>query len=218
MIEFNEETHTYKINGDDSYRSVTTVLATWFKPFDPHAAILNLRKRPSKYDGCTDDEILLQWEHTRDTAAMLGTRMHANIEAYMKGDPVDDTSVEFSYFLEFIKDKTFQSFGIEHRVFDESTKLVGTIDYVAQNADGTVDVYDWKRSGDLTKGFGKCIHPLLGHIPDTKYWRYTLQLNMYRFLLEKNGQSVRNMYIACFHPSNLSHQVYRVPHVELPVL
>lgn len=216
-IEFDEETHVYTIGGDKSYRSVTTLLSSWFKPFDELATIRAIRKRPSKYDKYTDEEILAEWENTRNVAAQLGTQMHANIEAFWKGEPVVDDSPEFQFFLQFAQDRSLQPFGIELRLHHEPVKLVGTIDFVSLNEDGTVDVYDWKRSGDLSKGWGHCIHPKLTHVPDTKFWRYSLQLNLYRYLLEKNGHRVRNMYLACFHPSNLSYQVHPVAPMDIPL-
>jgi hypothetical protein len=215
-IEFDAETHVYTINGDSSYRSVTTVLSSWFRPFDPQAAIRSVRKSGNpKYFGLSDSEILKQWEHKRNNAAQLGTQMHANIEAYLQGKPVHDNSREFLFFQRFMAENHFVHFGIELRLYYEPVKLVGTIDYVTLNKDGTVDIYDWKRSGDLNKGMGMCLHPALSHIPDTKYWRYTLQLNLYKFLLEKNGHRVRNMYIACFHPENMMHQIYQVQNVDV---
>jgi len=51
----------------------------------------------------------------------------------------------------------------------------------------------------------------LVHIPSSNYWKYTIQLNMYKYLVEKTtSYKVKNMFIVCFHPSNLGYQKYRV--------
>jgi hypothetical protein len=43
--------------------------------------------------------------------------------------------------------------------------------------------------------------PCLSHMPDTNFWHYSLQLNMYRMILEhKYGKKVTGLYLICLHP------------------
>ena len=43
----------------------------------------------------------------------------------------------------------------------------------------------------------------LQHLMDTNFNHYSLQLNLYRFILEsKYNFKVKNMYIVCLHPAN----------------
>lgn len=213
MISFNKEEHTYTVD-NDQYISVTTLLSSWFKKFDEEKVIRAIRAKPSKYDGMTDDEIKKQWETERNEAARLGTDLHENIERYFKGDQVTE-SIEYGYFLQFIKDVPLITKAVEWTVFHKDIKLIGTIDYVSKNKDGTIDLYDWKRSKDILKTNGHSIIPELCHIPDSKFWKYTLQLNLYKYLVEKNGEKVRRMYIVCFHPINLGYQKYHVADLDL---
>ena len=106
---------------------------------------------------------------------------------------------------------------IEWRVVYKELKIAGTIDYATQNKDGTLDLYDWKRSKKISNNFisGYSIVPELSHIPDTSYWHYTIQLNLYKFLVEKKGYKVRRMYIVCFHPNNLGYQKFQVADLDL---
>ena len=219
MISFNASTHTYDVDGDTSYVSVTTLLKTWFKPFDADKCIRILKANPkwneSKYFGMTDADIKEKWSTEGEEAAILGTQMHANIEMFLNGTTVMDDSPEYGYFLRFISDSKLTLHKAEWRVCDPSIKLIGTIDCSFLNKDGTIDLYDWKRSKEINKSFGFSIHPDLSHIPSSKYWQYTLQLNMYKYLAEKNGFKVRRMYIVCFHPINLSYQKYNVADLDL---
>jgi len=142
--------------------------------------------------------------------------MHACIEDYLQGKPVENDTVEFGYFKQFAETTSLVIHALEWKVFDRDTKLVGTIDCASKNEDGTLDLYDWKRCSEMTKSFGYSIHPPLSHIPDSKYWKYSLQLNMYKYLVEASTPyKIRNMHIACFHPSNMGYQLFRVGEINL---
>jgi hypothetical protein len=219
MISFDASSHTYSVDGDTSYISVTTLLKSWFNPFDADKCIRSMKAKPtwnkSKYFEMSDASIKEKWAKDGEEAALLGTNMHETIEKFLNGNTVMDDSPEYSYFLRFISDSKLTIHKVEWRVCDPSIKLIGTIDCSCLNKDGTIDLYDWKRSNDITKSFGFSIVPELSHIPASKYWQYTLQLNMYKQLAEKNGFTVRRMYIVCFHPNNLSYQKYHVADLDL---
>lgn len=220
MIAFDESTHQYSIDGDTSYVSVTTKLSSWFKKFDPKKVLRGMRASPSwinsQYVNMTDDEIMAKWNADGKVASDLGTEMHAHIELFLQDKPVVNDTIEFSYFKQFAQDASLIVHALEWRVFDRKTKIVGTIDCASVNEDGTLDLYDWKRCGDMTRANGYCIHPPLVHIPDSKYWKYSLQLNMYKYVVEASTTyKIRNMYIVCFHPSNLGYQKFRVAEINL---
>lgn len=216
MISFDSSTHTYTVDGDSSYTSVTTLLKSWFKPFDADKCLRVLKARPnSKYDGMSDEDIKEKWTKEGEEASALGTALHADIEQFFHGGHVMNDSPEYSYFLRMISDLNLKVHEVEWRLCDPSIKLIGTIDFASVNKDGTIDLYDWKRSKEINKSYGFSILEELSHIPASKYWQYTLQLNMYKHLAEKNGHKVRRMYIVCFHPTNLSYQKYHVADLDL---
>ena len=210
MISFEPETHTYTVDGRP-FTSVTTLLSTWFAKFDADKVIARM---------CPPNPIELkaEWEEKGRIAAELGTQLHAAIEAHFKGTPAPLDTVEYGYFQDFLAINTLHTFQVEWRVYHEPTSLIGTIDYVSQRQDGTLDLYDWKRSSELSKGYGRCLIPELSHIPDSKYWKYTLQLNLYRFLVEENGYKVGKMYIVCFHPSNSGFQKLEVQVIDVKTI
>ena len=50
---------------------------------------------------------------------------------------------------------------------------------------------------------GKCATHNVDYIPDTNYWHYCLQLNVYKAILEeKYGKKVTELYLVCLHPNN----------------
>ena len=221
-IEFDEPLHKYTILGNTDYTSVTTFIGQLFEPFNADAVIENMMRgrnwQKNKYFGMTAEAIKKQWADSGVKAAAEGTKMHADIESYYKGEPYDNSSVEFQQFLSFTTTMGLRPYRSEWRVYNEDIKIVGTIDMVFEHFDGTVSIYDWKRSKKLDKyeGWGKrAKHGVLKHIPDTNYWHYALQLNLYQYLLEtKYGLRVVDRVLVCCHPERESFEAAKVPDLQ----
>jgi len=126
---------------------------------------------------------------------------------------------EWDYFCNYWREdeKTYEPWRTEWEVWDEELKLAGSIDMVYRNKkDGTFAIYDWKRAKDMKmdnnfdSGFGP-----VSHLPDTNYWHYTLQLNMYRWLLEKHyGVKISEMALIVLHPNNNNFVKYKLNRLE----
>ena len=210
MIAFEPSTHTYTVDGRP-FTSVTTLLSTWFAKFDADKTIARMNPpNPA--------ELKAEREEKGRIAAELGTQLHAAIESHFKGTPTPLDTVEYGYFQDFIATNSLHTFQVEWRLYHAPTSLIGTIDYVSQREDGSLDLYDWKRSSELSKGYGRCLIPELSNIPDSKYWKYTLQLNLYRFLAKENGYKVNKMYIVCFHPANSGFQKLEVQVIDVKTI
>lgn len=217
FVQFEEEGHAYSVMGRADFVSVTTYIGRLFAAFEPDLVIEKMmagKNWPkSKYFGMDAAGIKQVWKDAAD----LGTLLHADIEHFYKGEPYENTSPEFLQFLEFDKNKgALKPYRSEWRVFDEEVGIVGTIDMVFERPDGTVDIYDWKRTNQITKKspWGNALHPLLAHLPDTNYWHYALQLNLYQYLLEsKYGLKVSGRYLVCMHPERAFYEL--VPIVEM---
>ena len=104
-------------------------------------------------------------------------------------------------------------------VYDEELKFAGSIDMVFENPDGTLQIYDWKRCKEITKinNWNKySITDVIDHLPDTNYWHYSLQLNTYKAILEKNyGKRVTDLYLVCLHPNNKNKSYQRIKVADL---
>jgi hypothetical protein len=216
MLHINESHQYFK--EDVQYISVTTLRDSWFKKFDADEVLRKMKTKSEKYDGMIDEEIKQLWTSKGVEASSQGTNLHKHIEMYYKKEPVINHSIEYAQFLEFAQDTSLVPYEVEWMICDPETRIAGTIDFVGQNSDGTIDLYDWKRSSKVNENvpfYGHCLEPELCHIPDTTYWKYTIQLNLYRYLVEKLGKRVRRMYLVCFHPDILSYQRYQVAEVDL---
>jgi len=88
-------------------------------------------------------------------------------------------------------------------VFSETLRLTGSIDMQYRRADGTIVIADWKRSKGVTKtayGGKRGTFPM-AHLPDSNFFHYALQQNLYRTFLETfYGETVSEMFLVVLHP------------------
>ena len=247
-IQFFEEEHKYIIDlePDVKYTSVTTWVHEHFEKFDSDKVIHKMMsgsgwKEGHKYWGKTADEIKQQWNSNKDTVSGAGTDLHFQIECfnndkrlyfdytnkelyqiYMSDNAskFSETPLEWQYFINFVKDHPqLKPYRTEWTVFNEDIKISGSIDMVYENPDGTLSIYDWKRSKNITRinTFNKfAITPCICHLPDSNFWHYALQLNIYKFILEsKYDKIVKDLYLVRLHP-NAEEKNYEL--IQLPIL
>jgi hypothetical protein len=238
FINFVEKTHKYYVNGScEGNISCTGFIHEFFGHFDGKAILTKMRKNPtkwaqSKYFGRTDEEIMKEWSDSGKAASEAGTAMHLAIEQFLHGspeqiDPEIKTTPEWRYFLKFWEDcgPDLEPYRSEWEVFTDSVtpskerkiKLCGSIDMVfRRKSDGKFVIYDWKRSKEIKSEnpFGSGLSPL-EHLPDTNYWHYTMQLNVYKWILETYYDvEVADLYIVILHPDNPSYRRMRLNIME----
>lgn len=224
-IIFDEGPHIYTIDGDStSFTSCTTWIHSHFSHFDADAVIDKIFKSGKinnpdyKYYNMTKEEIKASW--SGNEASKLGTEMHYDIECYYNDWDVKNDSVEYSYFKQFASDYShLKPFRTEWIIFHEELKLAGSIDMVFKDDNGDLYVYDWKRSKEITPiAFGnkKALTSCISHLPDANFYHYSLQLNVYRTILEeKYGKKIKGMALVRFHPNNYSNTY---EHIEVPFM
>ena len=217
-MQLDPESHKYRLNNNE-YMSVTTLVNKCFSQFDADAIIAKMKIKGTKYDGMTKEEIKEMWNKNAKDAQQQGTRMHSVIERYYKAEMITEEEKELTeihQFYEFTINFPLRPHGIEWLVYSESDKLAGTIDFAAENEDGTLDLYDWKRSKqiDVHNSYNK-YSQVVNTIPDTNYGHYTVQLNLYKYLIEKGyDKKVKHMYLVCFYPNQLSYKKYEVENIQ----
>ena len=224
-ISFDEGPHIYTIDGDSDYQSVTTFVHSHFEHFDADKIINNMMKnsekwRQNKYYGKTKQEIKDLWDKNRDEAAEAGTKMHYDIECYYNGNPNENDSIEYQYFKNYLQyHNHLTPYRTEWMVWDKELKFAGSIDMVYQEDDGTLSIYDWKRCKEIKKvnNFNKySTNEIINHLPDTNYWHYALQLNVYKALLEKNyDKKIKDLYLVCLHPDSKHKNFEKIKVVDL---
>lgn len=211
-IRFEEEGHKYFIDDKPAwmagYISTTTLVHKLFPEFDADEVIAKMRgsKRwvDSKYHGLTDDEIKLLWDKNRASAASAGTSMHANLELYANGQPHDTDTKEFRLFESFVRDHPdLKPFRSEWLIFDEETGISGSVDMVYANGSGGFILCDFKRSKEIRRWnpWQRGCSPITEGLDDCNFIHYSLQLGIYKAILEKNyGIKILESFILVLHP------------------
>jgi ATP-dependent exoDNAse (exonuclease V) beta subunit len=235
-IVFEEEGHKYTILNDSCslYTSVTTWNHSHFPHFDADAIVVKMMSgknwNPSnKYWGKTAEEIKQGWTDAGAAVSGAGTDLHFDIECFMNRSSLDfsythkdllenhvgmNDSVEWQFFLQFVRDfPDMKPYRTEWMIYDQELKLAGSIDMVYENEDGTLSIYDWKRSKEIKKvnGFGKsAVTECIEYLPDTNYWHYSLQLNTYKAILEAQyGKKVKDLYLVRLHPTMKTYELIK---------
>jgi len=199
----------------------------------------------AKYYGKTAEEIEEMWSKAGQEAAAAGTAMHHEIECFYNQPqqslaPAPATnSVEFQYFLNFNREyvsadegATLRPYRTEWTVFHEEARIAGSIDMVYEmiDPDTATDtattpppllIYDWKRCREITKTNRAnkfATHPTIEHLPDTNFWHYALQLNIYKYILQtKYGKTVTDLYLIVLHPESQNYQRIKLPNLQTEV-
>ena len=149
------------------------------------------------------------------------------------------TPPEFKYFLNFNQEHvagetaTLRPYRTEWTVFHEEARIAGSIDMVYEiieqedlpsrgGGTGTpLAIYDWKRCKEIikTNRAGKfATHPAIEHLPDTNFWHYALQLNIYKYILQtKYGKTITDLYLIVLHPDAQNYQRVKLPDLQTEV-
>lgn len=193
------------------YVGVSTVYSAMFESFDAERVVENILKSykyksgQSDYSGMTKAEILAQWDRAKMEGAEKGTHTHASLEAFFESLPPDDM-----YAL--TKQDVFQNQGLstpgqrdlvwelytrgwrlwrtEWRVASKEYGLRGIIDAVLYRPSRDEwAILDWKTNKDELKRDNyksrKCgCTPVSKEFPDCDFYKYAIQLNLYRLMLE----------------------------------
>ena len=219
---------------DVKYTSVTTWNHSHFPHFDADAIIGNMMKgrgwkEGHKYWGLTSEQIKALWANNASAVSGAGTDLHFEIECFNNNSTLNGLKVEYTnrelyenymyhnkdthesrplewkYFINFVKDyPDLKPYRTEWIIYNEDVKISGSIDMVYENPDGTLSIYDWKRSKNITRvnNFNKfALTPQICHLPDSNFWHYALQLNTYKLILEeKYERKIKNLFLVRLHP------------------
>lgn len=246
-IQFFEKGHKYIVDLEPNvkYTSVTTWIDEHFEKFDSDKIIAKMMsgsgwKKGHKYWGMTPEQIKYQWNANKEAVSGAGTDMHFHIECFNNNKQftfhytnkelveiylseqlqLSELPLEWQYFINFVKDHShLKPYRTEWTVFNEDIKISGSIDMVYENPDGTLSIYDWKRSKNITRinNFNKFAStPCICHLPDSNFWHYALQLNMYKYILEtKYDKIIKDIYLVRLHP-DAEEKNYEL--IQLPIL
>lgn len=220
--------------------SATKVAGSCFSPFDANDAISkilrsrNYHKADYEYNGMTADEIKRHWL----AANLLGTMLHYFIELFYNDyeDRIPDCMKDkpwwqFKTFHEEIMRGNYEPVLTELRVYDLEYDFAGSVDGVfvrtaekeAAAREGRLPkltLFDWKRCKPFKmKSFtGETAAEPLECFPDASFYKYSMQLNLYKHVIERNtNHRIEAMYLVRFNPASDNYEMRQVsnyqPHV-----
>ncbi|CAE7036636.1 unnamed protein product [Symbiodinium sp. CCMP2592] len=218
-IRFVEETHTYYLRECRIPLSVTGLVHNFAAEFDADKAIqcmMQSRRWPRPEYSVEHGGLLIPmsppqikdlWKANATEAAARGTWLHLQLEVLLNGGKVHENKVELQLFSTFLQQMPkLIAFRSEWCVYGEEEKLAGCIDFVAQTPSSDVILFDWKRTKQLRRKYVSLWSTMkqpLSHLDDCAGIHYRLQLNLYKYLIEKYyGLRVAAMYVVCLHPDN----------------
>ena len=200
-ITLDRGTHRYSLlnNPDIVFTSVTTYLDYFFEGFDGEKVAKKLIANVPKYKGRTVESLLEEW----DESARYGTMVHDEIENWIKNsvEPKDIKSINGKNWLQKYQTKSGIDFLSEVIIYSKELKIAGTIDILAKdNNTGEYIIIDWKTSKKINKVSYKYktgTHEISKNIMDCNFSHYSLQLSLYRYILEEYyNLKIRNQVIA----------------------
>ena len=233
FIDFEPEGHIYRYKGETKLLPVSSLIAYFFVPFNAEEAA---RRQWERYH-IPIEKSLKKWRRIGSLACEVGTFMHEQTEHYFQQglfdtdftfhflDEEEQISIEKEkqHFLRFVEDYKITPYRQEWPVYDTELNIAGTIDMICKETDGTFTLYDWKRSGKVVNPQGQPIVEAFGgkrsingvDLPDTAFYHYCMQQNLYRYMLEKNyGIHVRAMNLVVLCPDYPTYYVAQVPKMD----
>jgi hypothetical protein len=186
-ISLDEEEYKYILSGKPNVKfiSCTTLVSQFFREFDAYKIALKLTSFHTKYNHMDPEELVEEWNKARDD----GTRAHKEIEEYLingkkPGLKKSKTGVKW------LKNNIGSASKVypELIVYSEDLGIAGTVDLLIYNpATNCYDMFDWKTNKSIemnSYGGQKGTKPATVHLPDCNFYHYSLQLSIYKYLLE----------------------------------
>lgn len=224
-VKFEIEGHSYLINGKVG-KSVTTLLKNYLKPFDrDYWADIK-----AKQQGITVESILSQWDFSSALSKVKGSVVHSFIESNFTNSefiyPEDSIIKMFGYDAiqdsfnlitpvvnKFINDISEKMFPVasEFIVGDKDYLVGGTIDQLFYNKKSNqLEIWDWKTNKEIRTSSRYSHLAPLSHISDSELDHYSLQLSLYKVLLEKNtGLILGNSYLVWFNENCSDYSIFK---------
>lgn len=218
-VKFREINHEYSSidpTAAKSWKSVTSVIGEFKKPFDAEKVSKRVSKnKNSKWYGMTPEQIREIWKSENRRATDLGSWYHLQREhdiceiETIDRDGVSIPIITCDYDGEYkiaASQKLAEGIYPEILLFLESAGICGQADRVEVIGD-RVDVYDYKTNKEIkTEGFynkyageyQKMSKPV-SHLQDCNFNHYSLQLSIYMYIILRHNPHLKPGKIELHH-------------------
>jgi ATP-dependent exoDNAse (exonuclease V) beta subunit len=207
-VVFNSENHTYLKNGKNLI-SVTSLVSKFKNVFDSEYWSAKIALRDNK----SQEQVLKEWKEKSKKSCEIGTAIHKIFEDYVdkKYSIINDNlmfdflQLENNYYNEFLEKKNIaikfiKDFFLKERLTPLFTEYIvhnnfiaGQVDCICKNKQGEIFIIDFKTNDKIeTNSYGKNLKGVLKEVPDSSFYHYSLQLSIYKQLLNKE---VKGLYL-----------------------
>lgn len=245
LVRYEDGPHLYFIKSSTRpVPSVTKLTHRYCRTFDKERLSKQCSTKPNDpdYYDKTPEQILEIWEHDQKA----GTTMHYYIECALNGRAYQRDCKEMYMFWSFSEDHYYlRIYRTELRIWNEELQLAGTVDALYEDLEepGAFWLVDWKRCRKIrSEGFCNCWrayrddlrgyeyrheaeicerfgpHPITADRQDCNKLHYTIQLNMYAYMLIKGNyvKRLKGMFLVVLNPRQDDY--IKVPIQEEPEL
>ena len=212
QISFYEDEHEYYYKGRKCI-STTQLINKFKEPFDKKSKAKSSSENPnSKWYGHEPSEILEKWQELKDIACDKGTIIHRYAELYELGlDHLESFPVCYNDWYKQVEnfintELKYHQTMTELILFHPLIYLAGMVDLIKFNNDGTLTLYDYKTNPKINSDniYNKHFYTPL-NIPDTKFDTYSLQLSIYKCILEHHNFKIKEMLLV-----HITHDKYNL--------
>jgi hypothetical protein len=192
QIVFDAEKHRYYLDGKE-LTGVTKYLSQFQVPFDRESAALRVANREVR----SVDSILAEWNANYKASIELGIKVHQHIK-----DTLDDKLSFTDPFLSFNDEiPEIQAFNRVWSRFKDAVEVIskewivgdadlgmaGTIDlFLFSHVTGQCHIWDWKTGKFDTSNQWQNLLPPFHNFDASKLNIYSLQISLYRLIVERN--------------------------------
>jgi len=194
IIVFNERNHTYTLKDNGKHLESCT---KFVKKFFPKFNVERQSAISAKEYNMSQEEVKQLWAKIRDRASDKGHSIHEYAEAYILGKTIEEpTDPKIRNYFTILKEAIdfYRSegkiIGSEIILFSPRLGLAGTTDLLLEK-NNILHILDWKTNKAIKKDNpynrdSKGLRPL-SHLDNCNYIHYSLQLNLYKKIIEEEN-------------------------------
>ena len=231
-IKFVEDTHTYYINGKEQ-TSGTSFIGRFKEKFDMDG----MSKRVAAKRGVPQQVVIDEWDRNRDISCEKGTAFHKYIEDSLNGitPQYDSHKYVIMFGKDVIKEKydkmipQWDEFVCDHInklqpvtseliLGDENLGICGMADQIFFNLEThKFEIWDWKTNKAINtySRYKKKFKDPISYLDECELNSYSLQLSLYRYILEKNTNiKFGPSSIVWFNENNDTYEVFQCKYLK----
>ena len=241
-IKFSSTGHLYSVDGKETPLSVTRLINIFLPKFERDKIAAAVAKKTKS----SVDNIIKEWEFEKDIACIKGSIFHNYIDNYLANkicnsdftdsdalitnpiaridfrDTIDKLKGQFTEYYNNEYSKKYIHLKSEFIVGDlDASNVCGTIDNLSINKEtGNLAILDYNTNKkiDTVSKYNNSLIPPLDHLKQTKLVTYSLQIGIYKYIIEKHTPyKVDTGQILWFNEKNTSYQIFDVLNLDSDV-